>query len=49
MVAIDDEGHPVPMPRLVLETEAELRRYQDAEERKKARLLLAQSRAARHG
>jgi len=49
MVAIDDAGHPVPMPRLVVETEAELRRYQDAEERKKARLLLARSRAARHG
>ena len=49
MVAIDDAGHPIPMPRLVIETEDELRRYQDAEERKKARLLLARSRAARQG
>ena len=49
MVAIDGEGHPVPMPRLVIENEDELRRYQDAEERKKARLLLARSRAARQG
>ena len=47
MVAIDDAGHPVPLPRLVLESEDEHRRYQDAEERKKARLLLAKSRAAR--
>ena len=48
MVAIDGEGHPVEVPRLALETEDELRRYQDAEERRKARLLLARrSRAAR--
>ena len=47
MVAIDGEGHPVEVPRLVLETDDELRRYQDAEERRKARLLLARSRAAR--
>jgi acyl-CoA hydrolase len=47
MVAIDGEGHPVEVPRLVLETEDELRRYQDAEERRKARMLLARSQAAR--
>ncbi len=49
MVSIDDEGHPVPMPRLSLERVEELRRYEDAEERRRARLLLARSRAARQG
>ena len=48
MVAIDDQGHPVEVPRLAIETEAQLRRYQDAEERRKARLLLAKRRAARY-
>lgn len=47
MVAIDGEGHPVEVPRLLLETEDEFRRHLDAEERRKARLSLARSRAAR--
>jgi len=47
MVAIDGEGHPVEVPRLALGSEDELRRHLDAEERRKARLLLARSRAAR--
>jgi acyl-CoA hydrolase len=47
MVAIDGEGHPVEVPRLALDSEDELRRHLDAEERRKARLLLARSRAAR--
>ncbi len=48
MVAIDDQGHPVEVPRLEIENEVQLRRYQDAEERRKARLLLAERRAARY-
>ena len=47
MGASDGEGHPIEVPRRSLETEDELRRHLDAEERRKARLLLARSRAAR--
>jgi acyl-CoA hydrolase len=47
MVAIDEAGHPVDVPRLALETEDDLRRYHDAEERREARLRLAASRRAR--
>lgn len=49
MVAIDEAGHPVDVPRLALETEDDLRRYHDAEERREARLRLAASRRARLG
>lgn len=47
MVAVNDEREPVEVPRLELETPVQLRRHQDAVERKKARLELARSRKAR--
>ena len=37
-VALDDQGHPCPVPRLVLETDQERRAFADAEARQKARL-----------
>jgi acyl-CoA hydrolase len=47
MVALDDEGRPKAVPKLILEDEVEYRRYQDAVQRRKARLLLAEERRAR--
>jgi acyl-CoA hydrolase len=37
-VALDDERRPAPVPRLILETDAERRRWAAAEERRRARL-----------
>ena len=36
MVHLDDQGRPKEVPRLILETEEEKRRFREAEERKKA-------------
>jgi acyl-CoA hydrolase len=47
MVAIDEDMQPIPVPRLEIETEEQYRRYQDAEERRKARLKLAEQRRER--
>lgn len=47
MVAIDDRGRPVPVPKLILEDELQYRRYQDALERRRARLKLAADRRRR--
>lgn len=49
MVALGPDGRPVPVPRLVLETERELRRYHDAQDRRRARLQLAAERRRRRG
>ena len=38
MVALDDDGKPVPVPRLVAETDDELRRRREAELRRANRL-----------
>jgi acyl-CoA hydrolase len=38
MVAIDDEGHPTPVPPLLAETEPERRRMREAELRRRNRL-----------
>lgn len=45
-VAIDDEMHPVPVPRLRIETEEEYLRYHEAELRKFAREELERLKAA---
>ncbi len=37
-VALDKEGRKVPVPRLIPETEAEIRRYEEAAERRRVRL-----------
>lgn len=37
-VALDDEGHPTPVPPLIAETEDEKRRMEQAKERQKYRL-----------
>jgi acyl-CoA hydrolase len=47
MVAVDEEGRPMPVPALLPETEDEVRRQREAEVRRKNRLaerdqLLAQ-------
>ncbi|UCC84875.1 MAG: acyl-CoA thioesterase [Gemmatimonadota bacterium] len=47
MVALDEAGKPQPVPRLIVEDELQLRRYQDAVERRKARLALAEERRQR--
>ena len=39
-VAIDENNKPVPVPRLKLETDEEIKRFKEAEERKKIRLEL---------
>lgn len=49
MVAVDEEFRPVPVPRLLIETEEQYRRYQDAEGRREARLALAEERRLRRG
>jgi acyl-CoA hydrolase len=38
MVAVDDEGSPVPVPPLAVESEAEQRRQREAEVRRRNRL-----------
>lgn len=47
MVAIDESGKPVEVPKLILEDEEQYRRYQDAVERRRARLGLAEERRRR--
>jgi len=47
MVALDPEGRPCPVPKLEVRTEDEYRRHRDAEERREARLRLAESRRSR--
>lgn len=47
MVALDEQGRPRPVPRLIVEDEIEYRRYQDAVQRRQARLRLAKQRRAR--
>jgi len=47
MVALDERRRPVPVPRLLIRTEAEYRRHLDAEERRRARLKLAAERRER--
>jgi acyl-CoA hydrolase len=47
MVAIDDDGKPVLVPRLEIRTQEEHRRYLEAEERRAARLALERRRRAR--
>lgn len=37
-VAVNDAGHPAPVPRLVPETDEEIRRYHQADYRRRARL-----------
>ncbi len=39
-VAIDENNRPVPVPKLMLENEDEIKRFKEAEERKKIRLEL---------
>lgn len=38
MVALDENGRPTPVPRLIPETEEEKRRHREAEERRRRRL-----------
>ncbi len=47
MVAIDEDGRPVPVPRLELQTSEEFRRHRDAEERRSSRLELTRRRRER--
>jgi acyl-CoA hydrolase len=47
MVAVNENGKPQPVPKLVLEDEVQLRRYEDAVQRRKARLRLAEERQRR--
>lgn len=47
MVALDESGKPQPVPRLIIEDETQLRRHQDALERRKARLALSAERRRR--
>jgi acyl-CoA hydrolase len=37
-VALDDDGHPVSVPPLILETDEERRRWSEGEERQEIRL-----------
>jgi acyl-CoA hydrolase len=39
-VALDDQGHPVEIAGVILETEQEQRRYRHADERRKSRLAV---------
>jgi acyl-CoA hydrolase len=45
-VAIDDDRHPVEVPRLITETDEERRRYQAAERRRALRIEHATGKAA---
>jgi acyl-CoA hydrolase len=47
MVALGDDGRPKSVPKLRIESEDQYRRYQDAVERRKARLHLAELRRRR--
>lgn len=47
MVAVDEGFRPIPIPRLTIETAEQYRRYQDAEQRRRARLALAEERERR--
>lgn len=47
MVAVDERGRPKAVPKLIIEDEVQYRRYQDAVERRRARLRLAQERRRR--
>jgi len=38
MVALDEKGKPTPVPELILETEEERRKYQEAKDRREKRL-----------
>jgi acyl-CoA hydrolase len=40
-VAVDDNNHPVPVPPIVAETEAEKRCYANAAKRREVRLILS--------
>ena len=46
-VSVDEEGKPTPVPRLVTETDAEVRRYEDAQTRRQFRLKTRHALAAR--
>jgi acyl-CoA hydrolase len=47
MVAVDDTGKPKPVPKLIVQDEVQYRRYEDARERRRARLQLARERRER--
>ncbi len=47
-VALDNQGHPRPVPPLRLETEEEKRRWQEAEERQRIRLAQRRQKLQRH-
>lgn len=47
VVAIDESGRPTPVPKLIIENEEQYRRYRDADERRRARLQLAEQRKRR--
>ncbi len=49
MVALDPDARPCSVPRLEIGSEDEYRRHRDAEERREARLRLAESRRSRRG
>jgi len=49
MVALDEHGKPAAVPKLVLESEVQYRRYEDARERRETRLRLARERHQRSG
>jgi len=44
-VAMDDSGHPTPVPPLIFETESERQRAKDAEERQERRLAKSKLRS----
>ena len=48
-VALDPDARPCSVPRLEIGSEDEYRRHRDAEERREARLRLAESRRSRRG
>jgi acyl-CoA hydrolase len=37
-VALDEKGKPTPVPKLILETEEERKKYQEAKDRREKRL-----------
>ncbi len=47
MVAVDETGKPKPVPKLIVQDEVQYRRYEDARERRRARLQLARERRER--
>ena len=46
-VSVDEQGRPVPVPRLITESEAEMRRFEDAQTRRQSRLETRRALAAR--